>query len=196
MRARMFSVWAGAARRLFQSGAGEGDGGTVISPARWIAAVEPEPADLLPGRLMHEARAAQVGFRLPEYRTVADLVRAVAACEAAIGGASAIETVVAQSLPAHSGRAPALAPDDAAKLFVEHLRCLGGGQYGNDDLTRIYTDHCTTLGVDEVHQNVLREAMKYLPGVVKRQIDGRSESGKRRREYVWDVSAALIKRAA
>jgi len=197
MRARsIISVWVGAIGRLLNSGAGEAVGATVASSAHWTDGVEAEYDDLLPGRLEHEARAAAIGIKLPPYRTFADLGRTVDAirrAEAARQSARFAPVVEVVTAPAvATGLAPAMAPDDAAKLFVEHLRSIGDGTYGNDDLNRHYSEHCAALGVEPLHQNVLREAMKYVPGVLKRQIDVRSTSGKRRREFVWDVCAGMV----
>lgn len=202
MRAQI-SAWIGAMGRRFRGRAGERIGGNaVVFPAHWDDVVEAEPDGLLPGRIEHEARAAAIGFKLPSYRTVTDLERAVDAIRRAEAArqlartAPAVEVVTAPAPAVATGLAPAMAPDDAANLFVEHLRSIGDGTYGNDDLNRHYSEHCAALGVEPLHQNVLREAMKYVPGVLKRQIDTRSESGKRRREFVWDVQAIVLKRAA
>mgnify|MGYP003522678117 CR=1 FL=1 len=181
MRARSrISVWVGTLGRLLNSGAGEVVGATVASPAHWINA----------SRFERAPRAGRHQGMLPWYQTPDEFAAAVAACESALAipDIEVVSDVVEQ---APTGRAPALAPDDAARLFVEHLRSLGGGQFGNDALNRLYTEHCAALGVDELHQSVLREAMKYVQGVVKRQTDRRSASGKRRREFVWDVSAGM-----
>ncbi len=187
------ALWVDSVWSRSQKVAGETGGTTVISPACWH-----QPADddgFAPSPAL--VRAPRDGQRhrglLPWYRTDAEFAEAVALCEAALAS-PAIETVAVAAPTAIA--VLSLSPDDAALRFVEHLRTIGADHYGDSDLDRIYAEHCSAIGVDPLHKSVLREAMKWVPGVMKRKIDTKNGSGKRHRPFVWDVHAPMLARAA
>lgn len=140
--------------------------------------------DLLPDRVRQEARAAEVGYILPWYRTAADLEAAIARCAAAL--AEEVEDELA----------PPLAPDAAAAAFVAWVRASGRtGTYAADELQALYETHCREAKRFPCASNQLR---KYLPrqlGVFRTKAEAKI-GDRRSRPTVWQIEDVMQMRRA
>lgn len=82
----------------------------------------------------------------------------------------------------------ALEPKEAAKLFLDWLRVNGHlGPILADELSALYTSHCTELQIQPLFYATLRKELVKLPGVDRRiiNISASSRDGKRQRPRVW-----------
>lgn len=143
------------------------------------APIEAVVVDLLPDRVRQEARAAEVGYRLPWYRTAADLEAAIARCAAAL--ADEVEDELA----------PPLAPDAAAAAFVAWVRASGRtGTYTADDLQALYETHCRDAKRFPCAANQLRKFLP-RPGVCRTKAE--TKVGDRRsRPTVWRIDPDMV----
>lgn len=187
MRAALQSVrdWVDAGGRLLKSRAGRRE---TDRPARWPAI--DHIVDEFPSPFPRAPRSAvRARGMAPWYRNASELAEAIASCEAALGIVTepVIEIVhVADAV--HAGRRPALPADESARQFVGWLRQRGEcDPLGDRDICRLYAEHCAESDVEEVPQNILREALKHVPGVFKKQFDRRGENGRRVRPFMWEI---------
>ncbi len=146
--------------------------------------VWPEDPDEVPlWRLAQEARAADLGIKLPESRTRRQHDANLALVESNLIGRPASAPAV-EIDPLRT-----LQPHDAAETFVADLVALGEhGPHDDAQLRALYADHCTRYRLVPTAENMLRDAMRVLPGVFKEQVDGKTAAGKRQRKFVWLIA--------
>jgi len=154
----------------------------------------PDDEDAVPTwRLDQEARAAAGGYRLPNYRTGQEFQAAVALCETRL----TTPVVVTPPLRPNDSLLPILAPDVAARLFLEWIRSRSlCGPISTDDLSIFYAEFCTERGERQSPENIMRSRLKRLPGVSSRVADKYLPGGGRVRQTIWLISADPIKKAA
>lgn len=144
----------------------------------------PDDPDQTPGWVRDlEARCRETGLQIPIYQSRTEFDAAVARCLAAI---EVSETGDQFPAATQSSLAPALGSHDAALGFVRTLLMSGRPvEMASDELTATYLDWCAGQQRHPTPENLVRDAMKRLPGVSRRQ-QSRGRSGAQRiRPTVW-----------
>ena len=169
-------------------------------------------------------RAAEIELSLPRYATILDQGEAQA--EFARQVAKVIATLEAAAPVAFQGLPPSakpvaklpwqplppgphlvtgkpaagkltLTPQDAAERFLDWMRTTGHlGKFSGADLRSLYRNHCLASGLAWSPENLMREALRDLPGVSKYSTY-RKVKGQRVRPVVWEIGQEpALRRAA
>lgn len=181
----------GAARRQISARAEGGTdlGGGGPPSASWIDHDDglaqgcwPDDPDQTPGWVHAlEARCRETGLQIPIYRSRREFDAAVARCLAAVNEATA-----EFDEPAEREMEPALGSHDAAVNFVRWLLRSGAPvELTSDQLTETYFGWCATQNRMAAPENLVRAAMKQLPGVSNRQQSRGRAGAQRIRPTVW-----------
>jgi hypothetical protein len=90
-----------------------------------------------------------------------------------------------------------LTPQDAADRFLAWLRATNHmGKFSGAQLRDLYRNHCLASGLNWSPENLMREALRDLPGVSKYSTY-RKVKGHRVRPVVWDIGQEpALRRAA
>jgi hypothetical protein len=90
-----------------------------------------------------------------------------------------------------------LTPQDAADRFLAWLRATNHtGKFSGGELRALYRNHCLASGLAWSPENLMREALRDLPGVSKYSTY-RKVKGQRVRPVVWEIGEApALRRAA
>lgn len=146
--------------------------------------VWPDDPDEVPlWRLAQEARADELKIKLPDVRTRRQYEAGLLLVESNLVGRP-IPAVDTEIDPMRT-----LKPHDAAETFVADLVALGAhGPHDDAQLRELYADHCQRYRLVPTADNMLRDAMRALPGVFKEQVDGKTAAGKRQRKFVWLIA--------
>ena len=143
------------------------------------AFVGPETVSEVPDwRREKEARAAEIGLRLPRWYPPAE-----------------IEIIqMAPAATVEEYLESMLAPDAAAAQFIAWLRSTGraGRKYTSEELDVAYGIHCQERNRVPTPMNQLRKFMKGH-GITKGKDDVKAH-GKRSRPTVWTISETVSKR--
>ena len=142
------------------------------------AFVGPETVSEVPDwRREKEARAAEIGLRLPRWYPPAE-----------------IEIIqMAPAATVEEYLESMLAPDAAAAQFIAWLRSTGrAGKYTSEELDAVYGIHCQECNRIPTPANQLRKFMRG-PGITRIKEDVRRH-GKRSRPTVWTISETVSKR--
>lgn len=144
----------------------------------------PEDADQVPDwRVKYEARAADIGMKLPPIRTLRQHLDAIAKCEA---------TILAREEAAVANLLDALPGDEAARQFLGWLRKTNRtGTHNNETLSGFYADYCAGENRKPTAENTLRDALKRLPGVSKKQTPYYPAGRQRQRLTVWVITPEM-----
>lgn len=138
----------------------------------------PDDPDQVPDwRIKYEQRALEIGMVLPPIRTFRHHIDAIAKCEASLFAKQPINVV---------GRP--LSAEDAAVQFLSWLRETSRtGEFSNETLAGYYADFCSLQNREPTAENMLRGALKRLPGVTTRQGYHKSQAGARVRPTIWII---------
>jgi hypothetical protein len=90
-----------------------------------------------------------------------------------------------------------LTPQDAAERFLAWLRATNHtGKFSGAELRALYRNHCLASGLAWSPENLMREALRDLPGVSKYSTY-RKVKGQRVRPVVWEIGhEPALRRAA
>lgn len=145
------------------------------------AAEWPDDADQVPDwRIKYEQRAASIGMVLPPIRTLRQHLNAIAKCEAVI---------LAREAASVSVLLDALPGDEAAVRFLAWLRETDRvGTHNNETLSGFYADYCAGENRKPTAENTLRDALKRLPGVSKKQTPYYPAGRQRQRLTEWVIA--------
>lgn len=124
-----------------------------------------------------------LGIDVPIYRTKREFDEAVERCRAMVEPPPDEDV---DDGPGTQSLLPALSPHDAANGFVRFVVSGGSAvEMTSEELTVAYLEWCSDDGRAAAPENLVRDAMKGLPGVSSRQ-QSRGFDGKRRlRPTVW-----------
>ena len=144
--------------------------------------VWPEDVDTTPAWLARQlARADARGLVVPQIRSRRDLDAAIERCRLALIP-PVVAVVETEALPELSG-------PDSAERFLAHLRetvtVSVPQRFTSEGLAARYADWCGE-GHGGAPENVMRGALKQLPGVSREQVSDKVD-GRRVRSYVWTV---------
>lgn len=144
--------------------------------------VWPEDVDATPAWLARQlARAGDRGIVVPQIRSRRDLDAAIERCRLAIAPPVPV-AVETEPLPELGGA-------ESAERFLAHLRETATvsvpQRFTSEGLAARYSDWCGD-GHPGAPENVMRGALKQLPGVSRSQESDKVD-GRRVRSYVWTV---------
>jgi hypothetical protein len=197
--------------RSAQTASRTGEPGYQVMPEACIEDpdVWPDDPDTVPlWRVEAESRAQITELDLVSYRTKREFLAAVAACEANLKPAPTLALVPSEIIPETvstleetflplaagpfakpcliAGREP-LPPKVAAQTFLAWLIATGRiGKWSHEEMADFYAKHCRENSLTPTPENVLREALKRLPGASK-DGDVVRVSGKRIRKVSWSI---------
>lgn len=156
---------------------------------RWPGLLPDDPSPEAISR-WHAATCPETVLSEDDIETLVELVQrgrryAVAALVAPMPEEPQREPIEIDVAPPPRG---ALSPVDAAKLFLRWLRAHDhSGPVLAEQLSTLYAEHCSDLGIQPLFYATLRKELIRLPGVDRRvvNINASSRDGKRQRPRVW-----------
>lgn len=156
---RVSEAAPGPAGRIFE---------TAVADDCWPS----DPDEVPEWRLAAEARAAEIGLRLPAYRTRAQFEEARAACEARL----------------HAGLRKAK-PRDVARAFAARVRGDENVTFSNAQLADAFAAFCVEAKMI-CSENFFRNELKRIPGCRKDVIV--TTTPRRSREVLWVIAPLTV----
>lgn len=137
----------------------------------------PADPDVVPAwRLRAEAAAARGGYRIPSYRTRSQYEHDLAMLRLSAGRDA-------------EDYLPALSAADAAHAFWAHVMSTASGdiapEFTNDELSESYLAFCESCERRPAAENLMRGALRKLPGVERIQVNNQRGREVRSRHFIW-----------